>query len=67
MINSAAWQTRKEGFMVYIYVIALDGRGSRRSKTIRTPLRHLEDARPWLKAHYPHTRFVWGECIAFSR
>jgi hypothetical protein len=40
--------------------------GLRRSGTIHTPLRHLENALPWLRTHYPHIRFVWKDCEAFT-
>jgi hypothetical protein len=35
--------------------------------TIHTRLRYLENALPWLKAHYPNIRFRWDLSIAFYR
>jgi hypothetical protein len=39
--------------------------GRRRSATITLPIRHFANARPWLEAHYPRTRFIWGCCLAY--
>jgi hypothetical protein len=41
--------------------------GHLRRRTISTPLRHLDNARPWLTNHFPNTRFIWKACVAFYR
>jgi hypothetical protein len=42
-------------------------RGRLRRGTIHTSLHHLENARPWLEAHYPNIRFRWDLSVAFYR
>jgi len=49
--------------MVSVSVLFLHG-GILHRRTITTPLRRLENARPWLTMHYPNTRFIWGACEA---
>lgn len=52
--------------MVSISVLFLRG-GILHRRTLSTPLRRLENARPWLAMHYPNTRFIWRACLAFYR
>lgn len=65
-ISEGDFQPFRGELMVSISVLILRG-GNLHRRTLTTPLRCLENARPWLTMHFPNTRFIWGACEAFYR